>query len=154
MDRGVWWATVHGVARVGHDLVTKPPPDTTKIILHKLLFFMGFAKMLRTAELLSFGGPEIPVWNNEKHLVNIISSQINKDPWSFGSSSSQAPYLHRINSCSLRWPSLEGTFLTKTTLVTTCLFFSCKKLLIILPVRKSLTMWLFDITQKESIYVP
>ena len=25
MDRGVWWATVHGVARVGHDLVTKPP---------------------------------------------------------------------------------------------------------------------------------
>ena len=26
MDRGTWWATVHGVARVGHDLVTKPPP--------------------------------------------------------------------------------------------------------------------------------
>ena len=22
---GAWWATVHGVARVGHDLVTKPP---------------------------------------------------------------------------------------------------------------------------------
>ena len=26
MDRGTWWATVHGVARVRHDLVTKPPP--------------------------------------------------------------------------------------------------------------------------------
>ena len=26
MDRGSWWATVHGIARVGHDLVTKPPP--------------------------------------------------------------------------------------------------------------------------------
>ena len=26
MDRGAWWATVHGVARVGHDLATKPPP--------------------------------------------------------------------------------------------------------------------------------
>ena len=26
MDRGAWWATVHGVTRVGHDLVTKPPP--------------------------------------------------------------------------------------------------------------------------------
>ena len=25
MDRGAWWAIVHGVARVGHDLVTKPP---------------------------------------------------------------------------------------------------------------------------------
>ena len=24
MDRGAWWATVHGVARVGHDLATKP----------------------------------------------------------------------------------------------------------------------------------
>ena len=25
MDRGAWWAIVHGVARVGHNLVTKPP---------------------------------------------------------------------------------------------------------------------------------
>ena len=24
MDRGAWWATVHGVTRVRHDLVTKP----------------------------------------------------------------------------------------------------------------------------------
>ena len=27
MDRGAWQATVHGVARVGHDLVTKAPPS-------------------------------------------------------------------------------------------------------------------------------
>ena len=26
MDRGAWWATELGVARVGHDLVTKLPP--------------------------------------------------------------------------------------------------------------------------------
>ena len=26
-DRGAWQATVHGVARIGHDLVTKPPPS-------------------------------------------------------------------------------------------------------------------------------
>ena len=26
MDRGVWWAKVHGAARTGHDLATKPPP--------------------------------------------------------------------------------------------------------------------------------
>ena len=25
MDRGTWQATIHGVARVGHDLATKPP---------------------------------------------------------------------------------------------------------------------------------
>ena len=26
MDRGAWQTTVHGVARVGHDLATKPSP--------------------------------------------------------------------------------------------------------------------------------
>ena len=29
MDQGAWWATVHGVARVGYDLVT---PITTEVI--------------------------------------------------------------------------------------------------------------------------
>ena len=33
MDRGAWWATVHGVARVGHDLATQPPPPPRLIIL-------------------------------------------------------------------------------------------------------------------------
>ena len=28
MDRGAWQATVYGVARVGHDLATKPPPPS------------------------------------------------------------------------------------------------------------------------------
>ena len=26
MDRGAWWATFYGVARVRYNLVTKPPP--------------------------------------------------------------------------------------------------------------------------------
>jgi len=26
MDAGAWQATIHGVARVGHNLATKPPP--------------------------------------------------------------------------------------------------------------------------------
>ena len=26
MDRGAWWATVYGITRVRHNLVTKPPP--------------------------------------------------------------------------------------------------------------------------------
>ena len=30
MDRGAWQATVHGVARVRHDLATKPPIDKNK----------------------------------------------------------------------------------------------------------------------------
>ena len=33
MDGGAWWATVHGVARVTHDLATKPPlPPTYKAL--------------------------------------------------------------------------------------------------------------------------
>ena len=28
IDRGAWWATVHGIARVGHDWATKPPTTT------------------------------------------------------------------------------------------------------------------------------
>ena len=27
MDRGAWWATVHGVARVRHGLASKPSPS-------------------------------------------------------------------------------------------------------------------------------
>ena len=27
--RGAWQATIHAVTRVGHDLVTKPPPPST-----------------------------------------------------------------------------------------------------------------------------
>ena len=26
MDRGAWWALIHGVTRVGHDFATKPQP--------------------------------------------------------------------------------------------------------------------------------
>ena len=28
MDRGAWWAAVHGVTRVRYDFATKPPPST------------------------------------------------------------------------------------------------------------------------------
>ena len=31
MDRGAWQATVHGVARVRHNFVTKPPPLNIKL---------------------------------------------------------------------------------------------------------------------------
>ena len=35
MDRGAWQATVHGIARVRYDLVTKPPlPPVAKAITY------------------------------------------------------------------------------------------------------------------------
>ena len=35
MDGGAWQATVHRDARVGHDLVTKPPPPWQSVKLKK-----------------------------------------------------------------------------------------------------------------------
>ena len=34
MDRGAWWATVHGVTRVGHDLSIKPAPPPSPLLFH------------------------------------------------------------------------------------------------------------------------
>ena len=39
MDRGAWQATVHGVPRIRHNLVTKPPPPRTYSIFHIILDF-------------------------------------------------------------------------------------------------------------------
>ena len=36
MDRGAWWAIVHGVCRVRHDLVTEPQQQSYRYIDHLL----------------------------------------------------------------------------------------------------------------------
>ena len=41
MDRGTGQATVHGMARVGHDLATKPPPPPKMVTI---LTFMKFTR--------------------------------------------------------------------------------------------------------------
>ena len=33
-DRGAWQAPIHGVARVRHNLVTKPPPPPRQLLAH------------------------------------------------------------------------------------------------------------------------
>ena len=32
MERGAWWATIHGVTRVGHDFVTKGLGRASKVL--------------------------------------------------------------------------------------------------------------------------
>ena len=39
MDRGTW-ATARGVARVGHDLATKPPPPSFHFGNRKFVFYV------------------------------------------------------------------------------------------------------------------
>ena len=41
MHWGAWWATVHGVTRVVHDLVTKPPTTIGKRPPYNLAFHLG-----------------------------------------------------------------------------------------------------------------
>ena len=46
MDRRAWQATVHGVARVGHNLATKLPPISLKIDWFDLRAVQGTLKSL------------------------------------------------------------------------------------------------------------
>ena len=40
LDRGTWQAIVHRIARVGHNLATKPPPTLSKsFVLFELFIF-------------------------------------------------------------------------------------------------------------------
>ena len=43
MDRGAWQVAVYGVTRVGHDLVTKPPPP------HILMTVLGYSVVSNSA---------------------------------------------------------------------------------------------------------
>ena len=41
MNRGAWQATVHGVAKVSHNLEIKPPPPPSKILKHTYDLLLG-----------------------------------------------------------------------------------------------------------------
>ena len=38
MDGEAWRATVHGVTRVGHDLVTQPPPPVKAMVFLVVIY--------------------------------------------------------------------------------------------------------------------
>ena len=61
MDRGAWRATVHGVARVGHDLVTKPPTTTTTM-LFLAWAYLGDKWEVTGLELVAF--PSVAILNS------------------------------------------------------------------------------------------
>ena len=57
MDRRAWWATVHGVPRVRHDLVTKPIIIFVNVIIVCALFFF--------------------FWSNSFNILNITILKFN-----------------------------------------------------------------------------
>ena len=53
MDKRAWQATIHGVARVGHDLETKPPPNFLQHIFSpKPVSYQQSLDLLTTVPLL------------------------------------------------------------------------------------------------------
>ena len=64
MDRGAWWATVHGVTRVRHDLETTPPPPQLMALLKKLQY----------KSAVFHNGPYSEKW------VRVFSRQLCKKP--------------------------------------------------------------------------
>ena len=53
LDRGSWKATVHGVARIGHDLATKPPPPPLTLNLFSVWAY-GWFWPVETESYLGF----------------------------------------------------------------------------------------------------
>ena len=73
MDRGAWRATVHGTARVRHNLATKPPPPChPSLALH-------YKKSLRNFSLIKWGDRKLqmmgfslsPTWTNYLEQINL-----------------------------------------------------------------------------------
>ena len=66
MDRGAWWATVYGVARTGHDLVTKPPQVHTRCldkVVKKVPAFMELIQIEETGDTSIIRGDLGPGWS-------------------------------------------------------------------------------------------
>ena len=57
MDRGAWHATVHGVARVRHDIATKSPPQLKELYnpvrLISKLINKTYARFVQNLKMMS-----------------------------------------------------------------------------------------------------
>ena len=76
MDRGAWQATLQGVARARHDLVTKPPPLLLKLKLQYFSYLMQRANSLeKTLTLVKIEGIRRSRWRRLRWLDSIIYSK-------------------------------------------------------------------------------
>ena len=81
MDRGLWWATVHGVARDADELAIKPPPGSYienafkySVFNNYYLWNVCFLSMSTTKYLLLHSEHESFFTKNEHRLVPICSA--------------------------------------------------------------------------------
>ena len=85
MDRGAWWATIYRIARVGHNLATKPPP-TIKKKKHTMVGHNLATKPPPTIKKKktddgppSFSSPVHP--SRTKHMDEMGQGQGSRDAW-------------------------------------------------------------------------
>ena len=71
MDRGAWQATVHGITRVRHDLVTKPPPPPFDLCKNYMVCISVHDFFLLISSLSFFEYPFIYFKHspNSKHVI-------------------------------------------------------------------------------------
>jgi len=68
MDREAWWVTTHGVARVGHNSASKPPP----LLIYAKAFLLDrdFGQCSHRP-LCCFPHPDL-TWGRESGLSNYL----------------------------------------------------------------------------------
>ena len=85
MDGGAWWATVHGVARVGHDVATEPTSHPGPITLHSAAIFSLSQQMYQISIALVYvSEPDHPrslafcslCFNRDRFTTQNISKQV------------------------------------------------------------------------------
>ena len=91
MDRGAWWATVHGVARVRHDLVTKSPSlpflisDSNRILafqLHSEVKKSDPTQMFSLNRIISLAETRNHIIITNVYSISFINSLSSKYHWS------------------------------------------------------------------------
>ena len=79
MDRGAWQATVHGVARAGHDLVIKPPGRVSNSgMAEKDLLYIKKKTFLLLRRFQKFLEALCQEWGQRPDIFFIIVQVFNK----------------------------------------------------------------------------
>ena len=104
MDRGAWWATVHGVTRGGHNLVTKSPPPLSNMLAWSLIYHIYNLSFFSSVQSLSHVQLFATPWTTARQAsLSITNSQSPPKPMYIKSVMSSN---HLILCCPLLLPSI------------------------------------------------
>ena len=76
MDRGTWQVIVHGITRVGYDLVTKPPPPVSVLAMNHVLGASFIALLVNHLSTVQETRVRFPGWEDllEKEMATHSST--------------------------------------------------------------------------------